>query len=104
MHKTISSVDEVKCLIKEYSATALKVDIEGAEIVLLDLTKEDLETVSEFAIEFHNEYLKKTFFKKIPEWNFEINVVASFGKSMRPPNEFMGVYFCSKTNLIQSKT
>jgi hypothetical protein len=89
---TISSAEQVKSLIKEYSITALKCDIEGGEVVLLDLTKEDLANITELAIEFHNEDLKQSFLKKIEEWGFTIKVKANFNNTP----DYMGVLFCSK--------
>jgi len=91
-HELISSVNQVKDLINEYSITALKCDIEGAEIILLDLTKEDLSTVTELAMEFHSEELKQAYLNKVVEWGFDIKVKANFARTP----DYMGVLFCSK--------
>lgn len=88
----ISSADQVRVLLKEYSITALKSDIEGGEAALLDLSKEDLENVTQLAIEFHSESLKEAFTSKVVEWGFVINVKASFARTP----DYMGVLFCSK--------
>jgi len=88
----ISSSDQVKELIKLHSITALKCDIEGGEIVLLDLTYDDLKNISELAIEFHSDVLKKAFMKKVIEWGFNIKAVANFARTP----DYMGVIFCSK--------
>jgi SAM-dependent methyltransferase len=88
----INNVDQVTQLLKDYKVTAFKCDIEGAEEVLLHLTKEDLKDVEEFAIEYHSEALKQAFLSKVEEWGFTIKVKASFARTP----EYMGVYFCSK--------
>jgi hypothetical protein len=88
----ISSVDQVKKLINEYSITALKCDIEGAEVILLDLTKEDLNNITELAMEFHSEELKQAYLNKVIEWGFDIKVKANFARTP----DHMGVLFCSK--------
>ena len=92
--KMIQNINDVKELLNTYSITALKSDIEGGEIVLLDLTKEDLINIKELAIEFHTEDLKQSFIKKIEEWGFVINVEANFANT---PSH-LGVLFCSKIN------
>ena len=91
-HLPIDNVQQVRNLITEHSITSLKSDIEGHEVILLDLTKEDLENVETIAIEFHSEELKEAFMKKIPEWGFEIKLVADFAAT--PPK--LGVIYGSK--------
>lgn len=88
----IDNVEQVRNLIGEHSITALKSDIEGGEITLLDLTTEDLADVSKIAIEFHTHELKDSFMKKIPEWGFQIKLVASFAAT--PSN--LGVIYGTK--------
>jgi hypothetical protein len=92
IHDYISNADQVRVLLKEYSITALKSDIEGGEVVLLDLTKDDLNNVTQLAIEFHNEDLKEAFTSKVVEWGFNIDVKANFARTP----DYMGVLFCSK--------
>lgn len=91
-NELITSVDQVKNLINEYSITALKSDIEGAEVILLELTKEDLSNVTELAIEFHSEDLKQAYLNKVVEWGFNIKAQAAFARTP----DYMGVLFCSK--------
>lgn len=88
----ISNASQVKSMIDEHSITALKCDIEGGEICLLDLTASDLESITELAIEFHSEELKQSFTSKVLEWGFTIKVKASFARTP----DYMGVLFCSK--------
>ena len=88
----LSSADQIRNLIKDHSITALKCDIEGGEVLLLDLTAEDLTNITELAIEFHSEDLKQSFIKKTKEWGFVIKVKANFKQTP----DFMGVLFCCK--------
>ena len=92
VHDCINSADQVRVLLKEHSITALKSDIEGGEVVLLNLTGEDLKDVTQLAIEFHSEDLKEAFTAKVIEWGFVINVKANFARTP----DYMGVLFCSK--------
>jgi hypothetical protein len=82
----------VKEMMTKYNITALKCDIEGAEEHLLNLTKDDLKSIDELAIEYHSEKLKQDFTSKVVEWGFNINVKANF---MNTP-DYMGVLFCNK--------
>jgi SAM-dependent methyltransferase len=91
----LTNVDQFRELIKKYSITAIKCDIEGHEVSMLDLTSEDLINVTELGIEYHTEELKNSFIPKVQEWGFEINVTANFA---RTPNH-MGVIFCRKKNI-----
>lgn len=88
----VTDAQQIRDLITEYSITALKCDIEGHERVLLGLSNEDLEFVTEIAIEFHTHDLKDSFMKKIPEWGYNIDCVANFKAT--PDN--LGVIFASK--------
>lgn len=92
IHQCISNSNQVKELIVKHNITALKCDIEGAEEHLLDLTKDDLDSIKELAIEFHSEFLKIEFKKKVIEWGFNIKVKANFKNTP----DFIGVVFCSK--------
>lgn len=92
IHQCIDNSEQVKDMISKHNITALKCDIEGAEEALLDLTKEDLSVIKELAIEFHTDFLREEFKKKVIEWGFNIKVVASFVNTL----DNMGVLFCSK--------
>lgn len=92
IHENINNANQVKTLLDKYSITALKSDIEGGEVILLDLTKDDLKNITQLAIEFHSESLKEAFTSKVVEWGFVINVKASFARTP----DYMGVLFCSK--------
>jgi hypothetical protein len=95
IHQCINNSNQVKEMITKYNITALKCDIEGAEEHLLNLTKDDLKSIDELAIEYHSEKLKQEFINKVVEWGFEIKITAQF---MNTP-DYMGVLFCNKINV-----
>jgi len=86
------NAEQFKELINTYNITALKCDIEGDEVHMLKLTKQDLINISEIAIEYHSEDLRDKFIAKLEEWGFSINTFANFA---RTPIS-LGVLFCSK--------
>jgi len=77
--ESINNVSRIQSLISKYDINFLKSDIEGGESVLLDLTVQDLENITDIAIEFHTLELKEAFLDKIPnEWGFTIHTLANF--------------------------
>jgi SAM-dependent methyltransferase len=88
----ITDATFVRNLLQEHNITALKCDIEGHEIHLLDLTSDDMDNITDIAIEFHTDELKDRYMKKIPEWGFNIHCVANFINT--PSN--LGVIFAAK--------
>lgn len=56
--------------IQKYKPEVIKCDIEGAEIHFDEITSEDLESVSEIAIEYHNVPTREMCERKLIEWNF----------------------------------
>jgi len=92
IQQCINNSNQVRDMISKYNITALKCDIEGAEEYLLDLTKDDLNQIEEFVIEYHNEKLKQAFNSKVVEWGFNIKIRANFANTP----DFMGVLFCNK--------
>lgn len=88
----LNTVKQFKDLIEEYNISALKCDIEGGEVTMLELTKEDFKNITDLAIEYHTEDLKNRFLLKVVEWGFTIDRLANFART--PHN--LGVIFCSK--------
>jgi SAM-dependent methyltransferase len=86
--------DQFKDLIVRHSITAIKCDIEGYELSMLDLSNDDLINVDELAIEYHTDELKQMFITRVQEWGYEIKVMANFART--PDN--LGVLFCTKKN------
>ena len=95
IHTTIDSTEKVRELLLQYNITGLKVDIEGDEVHLLELTTDDLRSIEEIAIEFHSDELKGRFLEKIPEWGFKIHTLAYFINT--PPS--LGVIFASRVQI-----
>lgn len=91
-HIIINHVSQCIDLITKYNITAIKCDIEGYENILLDLTKQNLNNIIEFALEYHTEELKQQFIVKMKEWGFDIH---THGKFATAP-DYMGVLFCKK--------
>jgi len=89
----ISTPDDLRNLIKEYNPTAIKCDIEEYETNFYDLTKEEMENIEEFGLEYHNLDILEKMTVKIKEWGFEIYTEAKFAFVNAPQ---MGVLFCSK--------
>ena len=92
-HLGISNVNQVRELIHQYSITCLKSDIEGGEIVLGELTAEDLDGVKYIAIAFHTFELRDLFLKKFTEWGYTLELSASI--NCTPPN--LGVLYGIKS-------
>lgn len=90
---TIDSVDKLLYLIQNNQITAIKCDIEGYETLFYDITKEQLENVVEFGLEYHDLDILEKMTKKIEEWGFTIHTSAKFGFCEAP---HMGVLFCKK--------
>ena len=93
LHMEIKSADDIRSLIKEHGITMIKTDIEGGEICMKDLTKEDLEPINEFAIEYHSKEIFEMFMAKLPEWGFTVYRQADFNGFCAGE---MGVIFATK--------
>lgn len=76
--KSIQGKKDIIDLIVEYQPTALKIDIEGSEIALLECSSEDLAGISEIAIEFHSVELNNLSRNKIIEWGFNLHTRSNF--------------------------
>lgn len=68
----IDSPDKIKIYVNYYKPHVIKCDIEGGEIYLNQLTKEDMESVKEIGIEYHNLQCKVLVQSKLQEWGFDI--------------------------------
>jgi hypothetical protein len=64
----INSSDKIKKYL-EYKPQIIKCDIEGSEIYFDDI--DDLPSVEEIAIEYHNELIKQSIEKKLNDWGFD---------------------------------
>lgn len=69
--KPILSKEDILDLLYEYKPEVIKCDIEGAEVYFKDITIEDMNSVNQFAVEYHDNDLKLLMEKKIKDWGFE---------------------------------
>lgn len=69
--KAISSKFHLLELIEEYKPDVIKCDIEGAEVYFKDIDADDMGSVYQFAVEYHDNNLKLLMEQKIREWGFE---------------------------------
>ena len=71
-HKqAIASKFDLLKLINEYNPDLIKCDIEGAEVYFEDIYADDMGSVHQFAVEYHDNTLKLLMEKKVKEWGFE---------------------------------
>jgi hypothetical protein len=68
----LDSTEKFKFYINAYKPQVLKIDIEGGEIFMNNLTAEDLESVREIGIEYHNLASKIVIQNMATEWGFNI--------------------------------
>lgn len=89
----IGTTEQVRRLILNNNITCIKCDIEEYERVFYGITKEDLENVVEFAVEYHTYDIRNNLITKFDEWGFEIHTE---GKFDFVDADHMGVLFASK--------
>lgn len=89
----VSNSEQLLDSIKKYKPEVIKCDIEGAEIHFQELSKEDMESVVEVAIEYHNGPTKEMCEKMLPEWGFEIVALYQLGGES---TDRVGVYHAIK--------
>lgn len=88
--KTISNFDDLVGLITDNKPQVIKMDIEGQEYHMKDITAEQFESVEEIAVEYHNPTCKDVLEKKLTELGFEIFATNQFGWFCTDINE-MGI-------------
>jgi len=91
--KMIENTNDILSLIKEYQIDVLKIDIEGYENRMYDLTKDDMSNISDLGIEYHSLEILDKITEKIEEWGFKIDVKARFAFVEA---SHMGVLFCTR--------
>jgi hypothetical protein len=77
--KTILEFEDLSNLIKEYRPGLIKMDIEGYEHHMKDITAEQFQSVEEIAVEYHNPECKKVLEDKLTELGFDIFALNQFG-------------------------
>lgn len=86
--KSILQFEDLSNLIVEYRPHLIKMDIEGYERHLKDITSEQFQSVEEVAIEYHNPECKQIVEEKLIELGFDIFATNQFG------------WFCTDLNLM----
>lgn len=66
----ISSKENILQLLNQYKPDVIKCDIEGAEVYFKDISTSDMDSVKQFAVEYHDNSLKLLMEQKITEWGF----------------------------------
>lgn len=77
--KPIKSAQDLIELLSTYKPSVIKMDIEGYESVMKDITKEQFSSVEEIAVEYHNPSCKQILTDKLKEFGFEIFAINQFG-------------------------
>jgi hypothetical protein len=93
LHQFINTANDIRNLLNAYQPTAIKCDIEGFETVFYEITKEEMNDVLDFSLEYHSLEIREKMIQKITEWGFDIHTEGKFGFVSAP---HMGVLFCSK--------
>ena len=79
----ISSKDDILQLLDEYKPDVIKCDIEGAEVYFKDISTSDIDSVKQFAVEYHDNSLKLLMEQKITEWGFtSVNLYQLFDEDI----------------------
>lgn len=69
---SITSAKDAATVLKEYTPTVVKMDIEGFENSFLDLSNEEFSSVNFYAIEAHNDDLFNRFVEKFNQCGYKI--------------------------------
>lgn len=93
--KTITVKEDLIDLLESYHPQVIKMDIEGFESILNDMTSEHFLSVDEIAIEYHNPQCKKILQEKLPEFGFTIFAINQFGWYVTNIN-YMGIMHAKK--------
>lgn len=95
----IDTAEDLRNLLITHRPQFIKMDIEGKETVLQDITPQDFSSVEEVAVEYHNPECKRILEQKLQEFSFEITARNQFGYYCTDP-EIMGVMHARKIKTI----
>jgi hypothetical protein len=87
---SIDNVQKIKELISTHNINVIKCDIEGNELLLLELTENDLTNVESFCIEYHGSHIKPLLENKLNELGYDITAIGKLWV------EGFGVIFAEK--------
>jgi hypothetical protein len=96
----IDSTEKFKFYINAYKPQVLKIDIEGGEIFMNNLTAEDMESVREIGVEYHSLACRVTIETMATHWGFNIEEQYQL---MNIPIGGMGVYHLKKPKQVTMK-
>lgn len=96
----IDSADKFRMYIKHYKPHTIKIDIEGSEIYMNNLTEEDLEGVREMGIEYHSLACRISIETMAGHWGFNIEEQYQL---MDIPIGGMGVYHLKRPKQVTIK-
>ena len=88
--KTITSADDLIQLFAQYSPEVIKMDIEGYESVIDNMSIDDWKSVEEIGVEYHNPTCKSILETKLIEFGFQITAINGFGWFITDTN-IMGI-------------
>jgi hypothetical protein len=77
--KTILSFSDLVTLITDHKPQLIKMDIEGHEQHMIEITADQFQSVEEIAVEYHNPACKKILIDKLTELGFVIFANNKFG-------------------------
>ena len=69
----INSANDFSLLISKYNPNCIKIDIEGAESNLIDLSDDIFSKADEYYIETHDQHLYDSFLNKLISCGYQIN-------------------------------
>lgn len=77
--KVIKEVGDILYYLEEFKPEVIKMDIEGYESLMDQITPEQFASVGEIAVEYHNPACKEIVMRKLSDFGFEIFAINSFG-------------------------
>ena len=96
----LDSTEKFKFYLNAYKPHVLKIDIEGSEIFMGNLTAEDMESVREIGIEYHSLACRITIENMAAHWGFNIEDQYQL-MDINPGG--MGVYHLKKPKQVTIK-
>lgn len=93
--KGIMTKEDMIELLETHRPQVIKMDIEGYESVLNNMTADHFASVEEIAIEYHNPECKEILERKLPEFGFDIFAINQFGWFVTDTN-IMGIMHAKK--------
>ncbi|MFI5136899.1 MAG: hypothetical protein ACHQIM_03670 [Sphingobacteriales bacterium] len=70
--KKITKTNDLLELITKYNIESIKCDIEGFEKVMFNINKNQIETVTNISVEYHDYVLFLKLLSTLKKWNFKI--------------------------------